>query len=641
MTTPTTEIKRTPAPDVAPTPAPEASTTPQAAPTADGPSWIRRGPHESTADYDARWLRDVHAGDVPQFTPRAAVTGILLGAFLSVSNLYVGLKAGWWLSVSITALVLSTAFWRSLVRIGISRRGMSILEQNCVQSTAATASVASSSVLVTAVPAYMMATGVALQPVWLVAWSFFVSMLGVALVIPFDGRLVRHERLAWPSSLAAAQTLRAMHDRGRAAAAQARWLFASASVGAAIRWAIGNTFAWWKLPAWPETVLGPGRMATYGIGFDASALYLAAGAMIGPRVASWMLVGSSAVWLVFAPWLVGSGRIDAPGWSDVMLSGALWCGAGIMIAAGMTSLVIDARVLLRGLSGLRVRRPVTDVLDGISLPASWAWTGVLFSSVGIVWIGAQVLGIPWWASTAGIAVSAVLASVSIRAMGETDVAPAGALGKVMQLGYGIAVPHGLATNLFGTTIVTSSAAIASEAAVNLRCGHLLGASPRRQWLALATGVLAGVVVSVFAFDVLVPNVDAVGTASMPAPAAQAWRAVASLMSAGLGAIDGVARLALGVGVVLGVLVAWGDRLGDRRPGWWPSAFGLGIGMLVGFPVTLSFFAGSIVAHVVGRRWARREGSDDRMVALASGAIAGDSLMGVLLALLIAFGWMAG
>ena len=55
--------------------------------------------------------------------------------------------------------------------------------------------------------------------------------------------------------------------------------------------------------------------------------------------------------------------------------------------------------------------------------------------------------------------------------------PAGSLGKLVQLGYGMTAPRGIAANLLGTSIVTTSAATAADAAVNLKCGHLLGANP--------------------------------------------------------------------------------------------------------------------------------------------------------------------
>ena len=606
--------------------------------------FVRRGSHEDPLDYDARWRDEIYQGPVPQLTLRAVATGTVLGSILAVSNLYVGLKAGWSLSVTITALVLSTALWRVLTASKLARSGMSLLEQNCMQSTAAAAANTSSVVLVTAVPAWMLVTDRYVDPFVLVGWTFLVSVLGLALALPFKRQLLHYERLAWPSAVAMAQTLRTLHARGSAAVDQARWLFGSALVAGAVRWSIGNTFGWWKLPAWPETLSLPGRWGALGIGIDASALYYAAGALLGPRVSGWMLVGSASVWLGFVPWLLATGRIDEPGYGAVMFAGALWAGAGIMVASGITSLFLQAGVLLRGLQSLR--RPATagtrrvDPLRGIEVPMSWAAVGVVVAAVGIVWIGERGLGIPWWLSLVGVAVAMVLASVAIRAYGETDITPAGPLGKVMQLGYGVAAPRALSANLFGTTIVVGSAAVAADTSANLRCGHLLGADPRKQFLAQFLGLGTGIVVAVAAFGVLVPDPSAVGTATLPAPAAQAWRAVAQIVSDGLGALDGVARAAVAVGVLIGVGLTLGDRLGSRRPAWWPSPFGLGIGMVIGVAQSTAFFVGAMMAVLLRRKLADRDEANDRIVALSSGGIAGDSLVGVLLALLVALGWMS-
>ena len=261
--------------------------------------WFRRRPDESPEECDARWRAEVYREGAPQLTPRAVLTGVLLGSVLAISNLYVGLKAGWALGVAITACVMSAALWRGLSRVGLSRGPISILEQNCMQSTASAAGYTTSAALVTAVPAYMLLTGVRIAPIWLVLWTFFTSLLGLALFVGVKRQLLHYERLAWPSSVAAAQTLRSLHERGRDAVDQARWLFSSAAVAAVVRLAISNTFGWWKLPHWPEAVLLPGTwfgtpLRALGAGLDASALYLSAGAILGPRVSSWMLAGSRA-----------------------------------------------------------------------------------------------------------------------------------------------------------------------------------------------------------------------------------------------------------------------------------------------------------------------------------------------------------
>lgn len=612
----------------------------------DARRWFRRLEDESPQECDARWRAEVYRGEEAQLTPRAVLTGILLGSVLAISNLYVGLKAGWALGVAITACVMSAALWRGLMRVRLARSPISILEQNCMQSTASAAGYTTSAALVTAVPAYMLITGVRISAIWLVLWTFFTSLLGLALFVGVKRQLLHYERLAWPSSVAAAQTLRSLHERGRDAVDQAKWLFGAASLSAAVRFAISNTFAWWKLPHWPEAIMVPGTwfgtpLRALGAGFDASALYLSAGAILGPRVSSWMVVGSTLVWLVLTPVLLARGIIEDASYGSVMMGFAVWTGAALMVSAGVTGLVLELGVLGRGLRSLArsgENKPAgKDPLADVEIPMSWAWVAGVSSVVGIVVTGEFALGIPWAFSLFGVVAALAVCGVAIRAAGETDIVPAGPLGKLVQLGYGVTAPRAMAANLLGTSIVTTSAATAADAAVNLKCGHLLGANPRAQFLAQAFGILAGTAVVVPAFQILVPSVDAIGSAALPVPAAQAWRFVAEVLSGGLGALGPVARAGIAIGTVTGAFLAIGEWRGWKRR-WWPSPLGLGIGMVLGLTESASFFAGAMLAWF----WQRGRGQtgEDRVVAVSAGGIAGDSLMGVLLAILVALGWMA-
>ena len=183
---------------------------------------------------DRWWLENVFRGDMPQLTLRSAVTGMLLGGVLSLTNLYIGIQTGWTLGVGITSVILAFAAFKALSRIGLGSE-MTILENNCMQSTASAAGYTTSAALVTAVPAYMLITGVQISPIWLVLWTFFTSLLGLCIFVGVKRQLLHYERLAWPSSVAAAQTLRSLHERGRDAVDQARWLFGAASVAAAIQ----------------------------------------------------------------------------------------------------------------------------------------------------------------------------------------------------------------------------------------------------------------------------------------------------------------------------------------------------------------------------------------------------------------------
>ena len=98
-------------------------------------------------------------GGVAQLTPRAVIVGGIIGAAMSVSNLYTTLKLGWSFGVAITACVISYALWNTVVALGLSKSKMTILENNCMQSTASAAGYSTGGTLATAVGAMLLITG--------------------------------------------------------------------------------------------------------------------------------------------------------------------------------------------------------------------------------------------------------------------------------------------------------------------------------------------------------------------------------------------------------------------------------------------------------------------------------------------------
>src|SRR5262245_5425641 len=107
---------------------------------------------------ERQWYEQVYRGSgdsMAQLTWRAVLIGSCLGSVLSLTNLYIGLKAGWGFGVAITASILSYAIWTSLLKVGIARTPMTILENNCMQSTASSAGYSTGGTLVSAFAAYI------------------------------------------------------------------------------------------------------------------------------------------------------------------------------------------------------------------------------------------------------------------------------------------------------------------------------------------------------------------------------------------------------------------------------------------------------------------------------------------------------
>src|SRR5438445_3456693 len=109
-------------------------------------------------EIEQQWYEQVYRGrgdSMAQLTWRAVLIGSCLGGVLSLTNLYVGLKAGWGFGVAITASILSYAIWTSLLKVGLARTPMTILENNCMQSTASSAGYSTGGTLVSAFAAYI------------------------------------------------------------------------------------------------------------------------------------------------------------------------------------------------------------------------------------------------------------------------------------------------------------------------------------------------------------------------------------------------------------------------------------------------------------------------------------------------------
>ena len=168
-----------------------------------------------------------------------------------------------------------------------------------------------------------------------------------------------------------------------------------------------------------------------------------------------------------------------------------------------------------------------------------------------------------------------------------------------------------------------------------RAGRHVGASPRLQIIAQLLGVVVGAVVTVPVYAVVASSYG-IGNERMPAVAAMSWKATAEAMQ-GLAALPrwgGAAGLiALGVGAVL-------TLLGRARIGrFLPSAASIGVGFMLPFSVVPTAFAGALLALGAQRLFRDRGLDQASTLALAAGAMAGESTIGVIIAFLMTAGWL--
>jgi uncharacterized oligopeptide transporter (OPT) family protein len=174
--------------------------------------------------------------------------------------------------------------------------------------------------------------------------------------------------------------------------------------------------------------------------------------------------------------------------------------------------------------------------------------------------------------------------------------------------------------------------------IDLKSGYVLGANARKQFIAQFSGIFFGTVFAVGAFQIIVPTAAHLGTDKFPAPAAQTWRGVAELLSAGLHSIHPTAQWALLIGGLLGIALPLISKALPEKKRWMvPSPMGLGMAFTFHFFYSFSMFLGAVIATVLAKRKPRV--AEDFTIPVASGFIAGESLVGVAIALVYALGWV--
>ena len=273
---------------------------------------------------------------------------------------------------------------------------------------------------------------------------------------------------------------------------------------------------------------------------------------------------------------------------------------------------------------------------GVEVPLSWFVAGGSVSGLAIIALAWGYFGISPLLGLLAVFMSFFLALVATRATGETSVTPMGPMGKITQLTYGVLIPQNAVANLVTAGITASAASSCADLLNDLKVGYLLGANPRRQFIAQLFGVAVGTVATTIGYFVLIPDATAItgidgGEPRFPAPGAQQWKAVADVFRLGIANLHPLAREGIWVGLALGAVLALAELALPRAKKWLPSATGIGFGLMLPFSTPLSFFVGALIAEVFARR--NRLLADRYVVPVASGVIAGESILGVLVAAL--------
>jgi putative OPT family oligopeptide transporter len=568
-----------------------------------------------------------------ELTPRAVLTGMVVGAILVPCNVYSGLKIGWTFNMSVAAGLLAFGFWQASASL-LGSRSLALLENNINQTAASSAAAITSSGLAAPIPALALITGQILSWEVLAVWLFAVSTVGVVVGAALRDQMLVREKLPFPPGIATAETMMQIHSGGSEARDRLRVLFSGMGVSAALKFAMDLLPAVPKLAPPLSLSIGAKGQATFanlGLALEPSLLMAGFGAIAGLRIGISALLGAGLAWGILAPAAISAGWAQtgpadpAASWFGPLVEWLLWPGVTLMVTSALTSFAFSLVALLR-----RRRGPAIAGSAPASLRLRTAFA-TAFVTVLLLASSAQVFifGIGPAEAVAAVLLTFVLAVVAARVAGETGITPVGALGKVTQLTFGIIAPANPTANLMTANVTGGAADHCADMLQDLRTGQMIGATAEKQYVAQIFGVLAGSLAGSIAYLALIPDPRGMLISDdWPAPAVATWKAVAEVLSGGLSAMPAGAITAMTVAATVGVGFAIAERmLPERLAIWVPSAGAMGLSFVIPAWNSISLFLGAVAGAVIARLfpvWSER-----KMIVLAAGIVVGESLAGVL------------
>lgn len=553
-----------------------------------------------------------------ELTFRALGTGMLLGALLTPSNVYSGLKIGWSFNMSIIALLIGFGLWRA-IQVSLDRPEWTRLESNINQTTASSAASIISGGLVAPIPAYTLLTGARIDALPLMAWVFSVSCLGVGVAWYLRPALVVESKLKFPAGVATLETMNDIFSHGREAVKRIAVLFGAALVSGGLKWIDGFL---WHLPRWAPTPIL--ERLTFAV--EPSLLLVGFGGIIGIRVGVSLFLGALIAWGGIAPMLVDRDIVAVGGaggvsWFGPLVEWLLWPGVTLMVSFTLTTFAARiVHAIREGSGGL--------ASHGAHLRAPMPMVGMLVAGLLAMVMQVLLFDIHPFMALLSIPLAVLLASVAARVVGETGIPPIGAIGKVSQLGFGIAAPGQITVNLMAANTAGGAAGQCADLLNDFKVGHGIGASPSRQTLAQCFGIATGSIAGTVVYLALIPDPQTMLlTEEWPAPAVATWKAVAEALSYGLGSIPSSARWAMLAGAVAGLVLGLMEiSLGAARARFLPSAVALGLAFVIPASISLIMAFGALVAWLFAARLPTL--ASRFLIAAAAGLIAGESIVGV-------------
>ncbi len=590
--------------------------------------------------------------NVAEVTWRAVILGAVIAVVFGIANAYLGLKFGLTVSASIPAAVMSMAIFGILFRA----KKASPLEHNIVQTIGSSGESLAAGIIFT-IPAFfiwganqqLIAQGYqhTVTPFQVFFLSLLGGGLGILLMIPLRRYLVEkeHGKLAFPEGTACAEIIMAGDEGGGKAKLVLMGIVMGASFKALYNLAKG----------WAESVNYEFRGLLKGgiVGIDATPALLGVGFILGIRVAAYMMAGAVLGYLVIGPLLsyLGAampGAILAPSTipladmtaNELRGSYIKYIGVGAVAVGGFISLFKTMPVILtsfkEGFKQLVAKKSSSETVSRTNqdLPMSWVLGGTLLIAVAM-WLfpGTELNLLGTLIAVLFGFFFVVVASRIVGLVGSSSSPVSGMtiatllVTCLILLAFGISGVNGMITAMSVGTVVCIAVCMSGDIAQDLKTGFLLGATPRKQQLMEFVGLALPAIAMAFTIFYLNDAFGFVATDSARQPLQAPQANVMATLVAGV-----MNQNLPWTPVIIGGFIAvFIEMLAI-------PALPVAIGLYLPFSLSSPIMLGGLLAWLVGKLSANQPGLGEKRVfngvLLASGMVAGDALVGVMVAFTI-------
>ncbi|KDQ62137.1 hypothetical protein JAAARDRAFT_121385 [Jaapia argillacea MUCL 33604] len=637
--------------------------------------------------------------ELQQFTFRAVFVGSILGGVISASNIYLGLKTGWTFGAGLFGSIFGFAIIKPLSRILPERLGGGYFgpKENCCVMSTATAAGSLGLLFASGFPAMYQLGLMGGSPQEdigrLFTFTIACAYFGLFFTIPLRKFYILKLKLVFPSSVAAAYTIRSLHvGRNAEANARKKTMCLLIAFCVAICWRVVSEYApgimwdwhwgyWFYKAGWKWAIRAENN---YWV-FEWTPAFIGCGLLVGLNSAGSFLGGAFLSWAIIAPAIVATGTAigtamspEYPGYINMMgmtLSDPvhspsprywlIWPGTLMLLCASFAEVGCNFKSIITAVSHVmapaiaRFRKSEEDVkVDEQYLihdPAppheqvpTWLWTGGVLAAavVSIIVMSVQ------FQQNAGVTILAIIFAflfslIGAECGGRVSVIPVTSIGNASQLVFGgvskgrnLSVQNNQRSNSLSGMLALAASEQCADMLGDLKTTHLLGASPRVQLYAQCVGALVSVFMSAGMFVLFataypcIISLEQTGICSFPAPDVASWRAVAVAVSSPTLPIppsSGYTAIGLGIAAILTTVIKY-RYVPVEKHQWVPNFNAIGIAFILNSTTyPMAMFFGAVLAAVWKKVW---PGSHAMyLFPLAAGFIAGEGLGGIVNAVL--------